>query len=202
MPRSMSSWSSGVASTSPLIARSTPVASVRAPTPLCHGVVLDTPGLMKEGCDLVVGHGLDAIDTQQRRLAPDWARSPGGLPRLRGAHAGERRLRGADRRHAGRPPPPYEKPERRGHPRVAGGRARADPRPLRAPPHRPRSADPGDHREGQADRLLPRPGGRHHLRELHGKRSFEAEFIHQHLDAYLAELGLLGDEISARTFFF
>jgi len=38
--------------------------------------------------------------------------------------------------------------------------------------------------------------------QLHGKRSFEAEFIHQHLDAYLAELGLLGDEISARTFFF
>lgn len=37
---------------------------------------------------------------------------------------------------------------------------------------------------------------------LHGKRSFEAEFVHQHLDAYLAELGLLGKEMSALTFFF
>jgi len=37
---------------------------------------------------------------------------------------------------------------------------------------------------------------------LHRKRSFEAEFVHQHLDAYLAELGLLGKEMSALTFFF
>jgi hypothetical protein len=37
---------------------------------------------------------------------------------------------------------------------------------------------------------------------LRGKRSFEAEFVHQHLDAYLAELGLLGKEMSALTFFF
>lgn len=37
---------------------------------------------------------------------------------------------------------------------------------------------------------------------LRAKRSFEAEFVHQHLDAYLAELGLLGKEMSAPTFFF
>ncbi len=37
---------------------------------------------------------------------------------------------------------------------------------------------------------------------LRGKRPFEAEFVHQHLDAYLAELGLLGKEMSALTFFF
>jgi hypothetical protein len=37
---------------------------------------------------------------------------------------------------------------------------------------------------------------------LRGNRSFEAEFVHQHLDAYLAELGLLGQEMSALTFFF
>ena len=37
---------------------------------------------------------------------------------------------------------------------------------------------------------------------LRRKRSFEAEFVHQHLDAYLAELGLLGKEMSALTFFF
>jgi hypothetical protein len=37
---------------------------------------------------------------------------------------------------------------------------------------------------------------------IRGKRSFEAEFVHQHLDAYLAELGLLGQEMNALTFFF
>jgi hypothetical protein len=37
---------------------------------------------------------------------------------------------------------------------------------------------------------------------IRGKRSFEAEFVHQHLDAYLAELGLLDKEMSALTFFF
>lgn len=33
-------------------------------------------------------------------------------------------------------------------------------------------------------------------------RPFVAEFIHQHLDAYLAELGLLGEDLNARTLFF
>ena len=37
---------------------------------------------------------------------------------------------------------------------------------------------------------------------LRANRSFEAEFVHQHLDAYLAELNLLGKEMSALTFFF
>jgi hypothetical protein len=33
-------------------------------------------------------------------------------------------------------------------------------------------------------------------------RPFVAEFIHQHLDAYLAEFGLLGEDLNALTFFF
>lgn len=37
---------------------------------------------------------------------------------------------------------------------------------------------------------------------LRGKRSFEAEFVHQHLEAYLEELELLGDQMNALTFFF
>lgn len=37
---------------------------------------------------------------------------------------------------------------------------------------------------------------------LDAERSFEMEFIHQHMDAYLDELGLLDERLNALTFFF
>ena len=41
------------------------------PTPLHHRLILDTPGLVEEVGDLLVGHRLDSIDAKQRRLAAD-----------------------------------------------------------------------------------------------------------------------------------
>ena len=38
--------------------------------------------------------------------------------------------------------------------------------------------------------------------KLDAGRAFELEFIHQHLDAYLDELDLLGEDLNARTLFF
>jgi hypothetical protein len=37
---------------------------------------------------------------------------------------------------------------------------------------------------------------------LDARRPFAAEFVHQHLDTYLAELDLLDERLNARTLFF
>jgi hypothetical protein len=57
-------------------------------------------------------------------------------------------------------------------------------------------------RVGGLDYRQARSGVTAFVGTLDPERPFAAEFVHQHLDAYLAELGLLDEGLNALTFFF
>ena len=167
MPRSSRSWSSGVASARPLIARSIPVASLRVNLPSCRSasctISRDDPGpavLDAEPLD----EGLErAVFAVMPELRAEHVEGNAFACRVGGVGEGERGVGVVEAPDEPGGGDPIDVRPRPGHPRAAGRRQRSrdDDRRERAgvPPRRAGASPPSPRGRGPADQSAS-PGSR------------------------------------------